>query len=522
MNFVNALKETNNFTTTENGAIALKSTNSACLDAFGSLGAMRNNHDNGTRAINIFMAAFNENRELAMRMLFYMRDIRGGQGERQLFRDIVTYLATNYPDLVKKNLPNFLKFGRADDILCLLDTSISPTVIDFITLVIRNDVVAMNKGESITLMAKWLPSVNASSEKTKYYARKICKGLQWTERQYRKTLVRLRNYLKIVETKMSAREWSSIDYEAVPSKAASLYTKAFYNHDPKRYTNYVIDAANGKAKINAKALFPVDIIHKVRAMGWTNDELQRAVLNAQWENLPNYFEGTNESAICMVDTSGSMSGQPIEVALSLGIYCADKCSGPFKGHFITFDSKPTVQEIKGRDIYEKVYSLKSINCANTDIERAFYLILQTAIENHAKQEDIPNKLYIISDMQFDEARGGGWSWSWRNGDRSPKPLTFMQTMREKYALYGYTLPSIVYWNVRASECGMFQETIDGENCAIVSGYSPSLFEAVIKGTTYETVITEDGKEVVRQKIDPMTVMINTLMDERYDSVICWA
>lgn len=514
MNFVNALKETANFTTTENGAGALKSTNCACLDAFGSLGAMRNNHDNGTRAINTFMAAFRENRELAMRMLFYMRDIRGGQGERQIFRDIVTYLATNYSALIESNLPNFLKFGRADDILCLLDTQVSNTVIEFIAFVLSADIKAMNKGESITLMAKWLPSVNASSEKTKHYARKICKGLQWTERQYRKTLSRLRNYLKVVETKMSARDWGSIDYEAVPSKAASLYSKAFYNHDPKRYTNYVIDAANGKAKINAQALFPVDIIHKIRGMGWTNDELQRAVLNAQWENLPNYFEGTNESAICMVDTSGSMSGQPIEVAISLGLYCADKCSGPFKGHFITFDSMPTIQEVKGRDIYEKA-QLRSINCANTNIEAAFYLILKTAIENHAKQEDIPNKLYIISDMQFDEARGSGWS------TRPPKPLTFMQTMREKFALYGYTLPSIVYWNVRASQCGMFQETIDGENCAIVSGYSPSLFEAVIKGTTYETEITEDGKEVIRQKIDPMTVMMNTLMDERYDSVI-WA
>ena len=517
MNFLNALKETTNFTTTENGAGALKSTGNACLDAFGSLGAMRqyNKSDNGTKAVNTFMAAYRENPELAMRMLFWLRDIRGGAGERQTFRYIVTYLATEKSDIIEKNLPNFIKYGRADDILCLLETPAKKNTIRFIHFMLNEDFKAMADGKSISLMAKWLPSPNCSSEKSKYFARMIYKGLNMTERQYRKMLVRLRKYLKVVESKMSAREWDKIVYEDVPAKAAMRYAKAFYRHDERGYLDYLTDVTLGKAKVNAKSLFPFDIVDKIYKTD-RNDALNRTLLDAQWKALPDYFKDRNESAICMVDTSGSMSGDPIRVAISLGLYCADKCSGPFKGHFITFDEHPTLQTVTGRDIYEKVYGLKQINCWNTDIEAAFDLILQTAIQHNAKQEDIPDKLYIISDMQFDEARGKR-GYSWRCS--SAKPMTFMQTMRKKYAQYGYTLPSIVYWNVRESKCGMFQETVDGENCAMVSGYSPSLFEAVIKGTTYETVQTEDGKEVIRQKIDPMTVMMNTLMDERYDSVI---
>lgn len=515
MSFLEALKETDNFTTTENGAGALKSTNNRCLDAFGSLGAMRKVNDNGTKAINTFMAAYRENPELAMRMLFWLRDVRGGAGERQTFRYIVTYLANSEPSLVIKNLPNFLKYGRGDDILCLLETTIKDKVIEFINFILTEDVRAYHRNEPISLLAKWLPSANASSKKTKHYAQIIYKGLHWSERHYRKALTTLRKYSNVVEQKMSAREWTDIDYEAVPSKAAMNYAKAFYAHDEIGYKYYLNKLAEGKAKINAKALFPVDIINKIRHTRLTL--IDRAILDAQWSSLPNYFAERNENAICMVDTSGSMSGDPINVALSLGLYCADKCKGPFHNYFITFDEKPTLQHVEGKDIYEKVQNIQSINCFNTDIEAAFDLILNTAIRVDAKQEEIPDKLYIISDMQFDEARGAYTPWS--RSPRCPKPMTFMDTMRQKYAQYGYTLPSIVYWNVRESKCGMFQETVDGENCAMVSGYSPSLFEAVIKGTTYELVTTTDGKEVIREKIDPITVMVNTLMDERYDSVI---
>jgi hypothetical protein len=511
------MKREANFTTTENGATALKSTNNYCLDAFGSLGAMRKSSEEDI--ISTFSKAYAENTELALRMLFYIRDIRGGQGERRIFRILLKWLAENRREAVILNLENILFYGRGDDYLCLLDTSVKKEVIDFIKAQITSDVTAVKYDtNNCSLLAKWLPSINASSPQTKRYANILCKGFGITPREYRKLLSRIRAYLNVVERKMSAREWTDINYGAVPAKASMNYSDAFFAHDEVGYTNYIQSVAEGKAKINAKSLFPVDIIHSVLADRFSADRKDIILNDARWKALPDYFKDRKESAICMVDTSGSMGGTPYEVAVSLGIYCADKCSGPFKNHFITFAETPHLVEVVGKNIYEKVANLRTINAGNTDIEVAFQLILDAAVAGHCTQDEIPSKLYIISDMQFDAARGGRDDF-WGYGRRSAQKLTFMERMREKFAEYGYTMPAIVYWNVRASKNGMFQDTVDGENVAMVSGYSPSLFEAVIKGTTYEETINERGETVVKEKIDPVTVMINTLMDFRYDRVV---
>ena len=515
-NFLNSTKREANFTTTENGATALKSTNNYCLDAFGSLGAMRKSDEEDI--ISTFSKAYAENTELALRMLFYIRDIRGGQGERRIFRILLKWLAENHSEAVVSNLENILFYGRGDDYLCLLDTSVKNEVIDFIKTQIVSDTTAVRYDtNNCSLLAKWLPSINASSPQTKRYANILCKGFGITPREYRKLLSRIRAYLNVVERKMSAREWTDINYGAVPAKAAMNYSDAFFAHDEVGYTNYIQSVAEGKAKINAKSLFPVDIVHSV--LGNFRPDRKDIILNdARWKALPDYFKDREESAICMVDTSGSMTGTPYEVAVSLGLYCADKCSGPFKNHFITFAETPHLVEVVGKNIYEKVTNLRTINAGNTDIEAAFQLILDAAIAGHCTQDEIPSKLYIISDMQFDQARGGRGDF-WGYGSRPAQKLTFMERMREKFAENGYTMPAIVYWNVRASKNGMFQDTVDGENVAMVSGYSPSLFEAVIKGTTYEETINERGEKVVKEKIDPVTVMVNTLMDERYDRVV---
>ena len=241
------------------------------------------------------------------------------------------------------------------------------------------------------------------------------------------------------------------------------------------------------------------------------------LLTAMWNALPNYLEGKEETGLCVVDTSGSMCGTPLEVAISLGLYCADKAKGPFHNHFITFSANPKLQEIIGDTIDEKYANLCRADWdQNTNLEAVFDLILSTAIANNTPQEDLPSKLYIISDMQFDQARGSQSNfWGYRNTRYEPK--TFMASMKEKYANAGYTMPAIVYWNVRASNCGMFQETFEGENCAMVSGYSPSLFKAVIEGTSglRKEIITKTGerKTVVKRKIDPIEVMRKTLMNE---------
>jgi hypothetical protein len=508
--FVEQMEKEVNYTITENGAVAFKSTMNACLDAFGSLGAMRFSSED--EIINTFSKAYYEDRPLALKMAFYMRDIRGGQGQRRVFRVILKWLAENYPNDVINNLNNILEYGRGDDFMCLFGTQVEHEMINRIRSIIMLDSIAVDKKESCTLLAKWLPSENTSSSETRNLARKLIKALDISPRQYRTILSKIRKYIDVTEVKMSANKWEDINYNTVPAKAAMNYSNAFMRHDMDNYVDYLQHLSVGRAKINAKSLFPVDIIHKV--LSSRGDKKDRVVLNAMWEALPNYFTDEEETGICMVDTSASMYGLPYEVALSLGIYCADKCRGPFKNHFITFNYKPDFVKTRGNNIYEKVHNIGCINSGNTNIEAAFDLILSAAIKGNCKQEDMPSKLYIISDMQFDQARGAGYISSWC---KTPEQH-FMASMKKKFENAGYKMPALIYWNVRASKCGMFQDTFDGEDCAMVSGYSASLFKSIIDGTTYEEVIDSNGDVTVKEKIDPMTVMLNTLNSERYNLV----
>ena len=505
MNFFDLMKEINDFTYTENGAGAYRSTGNAVLDAFGSLGGMM--HSDTSSILNVFLKAFEEDEYMSMRMLFYFRDIRGGQGMRRPFRIILRYLAQNYPEYVIRNMDNILFFGRGDDYLVLLGTKCEKPMIAFIQQTLNEDVFEVRHGRSCSLLAKWLPSENTSSQETKDLANRIRRGLGMSSKEYRKMLSFLRKNIDVVERKMSANQWDEIDFNKIPSKASMIYSDAFFQHVKKNYIEYLKGLATGDSKINAGALFPVDIIHEVLDNIYHPSQKDLIVQTALWDALPNYFEGKEETGICVIDTSGSMGGQPLEVAVSLGMYCADKCRGPYHGKFITFSHHPQLQEIRGTNIYEKVNNIRRADWEmNTNLEAVFDLILNTAIKNNCKQSDIPAKLYIISDMQFDQA-------TYRRNKS-----TFMDNMRQKYADHGYMIPAIVYWNVRASKCGMFQQRFGDTDCCMVSGYSPSLFKAVIEGTEYEEVINEYGKVEIKQKIDPMTVMLTTLNNERYNRV----
>lgn len=524
--FLHDMKKETNFTTTENGAGAYKSTLNACLDMFGSMGAMR--HSDDAEIQSMFEKAFREDPDFAVKMAFYFRDIRGGQGTRRQFRLMMQWLAVHDEAYVINNLENFMEYGRGDDYLCLLDTPIACRVMDVMMSTLKTDYVHMKEGKPISLLAKWMPSENASSEQTKKYARQFCRYVKWTPKNYRKLLSMLRAYLKVVEVKMSAREWNSIDYETVPAKAAMIYSDAFERHDNYGYDQYLTKLAMGEADVKAASLYPVDIVHKALTAG-NSTRKDRILLDAMWNKLPNYLEGKEETGICVVDVSGSMYGQPIEVAISLGMYCADKCRGPFANHFITFSSSPELVEVTGKDIFDKVQNIERANWdGSTNLEAVFALMLRTAIQNKTPKADMPQKLYIISDMQFNEARGvGRYYYSRGHYGRMDATEPFMQSMKRKYAAAGYDMPAIVYWNVRASQCGMFQSTFEGENCCMVSGYSASLFKSVIEGTTYEVeeVIVYDADmeqtksvRTLKANIDPMTVMQTAVNNERYDAV----
>ena len=517
--FLDAIKTENNFTYTENGAVALKSTMDDVLDAFSTLGTFVKNCDgNEDKILRTFYKAFAEDKALAMRLLFYLRDVRGGQGCRQLFRIIMRSLAELHPAFVVNNLENFLFYGRGDDLVCLLDTSVESAMFDYVNDVLAEDLASVRNGGSCSLLAKWLPSENASSVATVIDAKRFIKGLGLTPKAYRKRLSELRKAINIVETLMSQNKWDEIEFDKLPSRASMIYADAFEKHVKDNYYDYLMKLATGDSKVNAGALYPYDIIHKIRekanASTWCFTPTERIkrkdvlLLDAMWKALPNYFEeaGKEETGLCVIDTSGSMLGTPIEVAVSLGIYCADKAKGPFKNHFITFSANPELQEIKGDTIVEKYHNLEHAHWGmNTDLVAVFKLILDTAIRNNLTNEEIPDKLYIISDMQFDQATS------------SRIKSTLISRIRKEFEDAGYTFPAIVYWNVDTRDCGMFQETKSGMNCCMVSGYSSSLFKSVILGTEYEEVIV-NGKKVTKTKLDPMTVMLNTLNNERYDRV----
>lgn len=498
-NFTDLLEDTLNYTETENGAVALKSTKSGLLDAFSKLATFREAEEE--TIIKTFNLAYAENKELAMKLLFYVRDIRGGQGERRVFRVIMNHLAKNKPEVVIKNLDNFAFYGRYDDLLCLLDTPVERYVLGLIKDTLEADVKSVDNGGVPSLMAKWLPSANGTKN-TRQVALKIVSCLNMSERTYRKTLSKLRRALDLVEIKIAENRYEDIDFSKLPSKAQMVYRELFMRKAQERYLAYLKELMTGKAKVNAGTLIPVDIVSKI--MDKNPSLAERYLYEAVWQNLPNYFEGRNETGLCVVDVSGSMYGTPMAVAVSLGLYCADKCNGPFKNKFITFSRNPELVKVQGEDIVDKVRNAQHANWgANTNFNKVLEIILDTAIKNHCSQEEIPNKLYVISDMQFDEAEGSN---------------TLHRDWAKKFAEHGYEMPAIVYWNVRTSDCGMFQEDKNGTNVAMVSGYSPVLFKNVIDGTQYEEVINENGKVVIEQRINPTVVMLTTLQNERYDRV----
>ena len=288
--------------------------------------------------------------------------------------------------------------------LVLLYTDCKEYVIKFIKEQLEQDIDLMAEGKNISLLAKWLPSVNASNKATKYNARKIAKALEMDNCEYRKMLSRLRNYIKIIENNLREKDYT-FDYSYQPSKALMKYRKAFIRNDKDRYSEFLQDVQSGNAKINTETLTPYDIIAPIINEDIEISDEERKSLDVTWDNQADYTN--DENAVVVADTSGSMywcsaTPKPISVAFSLAIYFAERNSGDFKNHFITFSCNPQLVEIKGKDIYEKVkYCETFAECANTDIQAVFDLVLSTAVKNKTLPEDMPSKLYIISDMEFD-------------------------------------------------------------------------------------------------------------------------
>ena len=483
---LNGMKQASNFTLTENGGITHKTTNSDLLDMFAMGAAMRNRSDEDV--ILMFKKAFAENAELAMKMLFYIRDVRGGQGERRFFRVVLKWAAGNKEtrESVRKNIEYIPEFGRWDDLYCLCDTVLEQDMFAFMKQQLALDL----ECKTPSLLAKWMKSENASSQETKRLAEKTRHAMGMNHREYRKMLSIMRARINVLEVLMSANRWDEIEFDKIPSKAGLIYKNAFARRDMIK-AKYEAFAKDETKKVNAATLYPYEVVEKaidlMRPTWYYNshsvdlDNVDRLMINKYWDNLQNYFDGASLNALCMCDTSGSMAGTPINVATSLGLYCAERNKGPWANHYISFSSRPQLIETTGVDFCDKVYRIVKTNlCENTNIEAAFEMILQTALRNHCSADDIPDTLLIISDMEFDSATGNGWRHS-PNGMTVANAETVLEGIARKWSSYGYKLPHVVFWNVDARQNNI--PMLGNGRISYVSGFSPTIFKTLMSGKT---------------------------------------
>lgn len=480
MSLLNALKQETNFTTTENGGITHKTSNSKVLDYFSQASALRNRSFDDI--ISLVENSLAEDKLLTIKVLFNSRDIRNGQGERETFRKILNYLAIHHTELIEKNISFISEFGRWDDIFALYNTPLEDKAI----LLIKNQLKSDLTTDKPSLCAKWLPSENASSKRTRDLAVKTANKLGMSHKQYRKTLSNLRKKIDIVETKVTEKNYSAIEYDKLPSQANMKYKAAFFRNDEERYIDFINKLQKGETSINVGTLLPYQLVKKALDKKYSISKEERNLLNSMWESLPDYINEDSGDTLAVVDVSGSMAGTPMEMAISLGLYLAEKNTGAFRNHFITFETNPHLVEVKGTDFFSKVKNISDASWGgSTNIEKTFDLILNTALKHNLPQSELPERVVIISDMEFDEIEG----WSWNRANK-----TNFQVIEEKFKQHDYVLPRLVFWNVDARNNNIPMTMKD--NVQLVSGPSPILFEQILKDlSAYDLML-----EILNKKI----------------------
>lgn len=484
-------------TETLNGCAAYRTTLDACLNLFSRAGGMRS-AESFYLYKKCFLPAYIENSDLAMKLLFYIRDIWMGMGEREIFRKIVERLANDYPDSVRKNIEYFGTYGRFDDLFVLLGTKCEKDMISYISRQLKKDEKNMESGNNtkISLLAKWMPSVNTSGKKTAALGKEIAKKLGMSEKEYRKRLSALRRKIGLIETDLSQKK-ETVSYENIPAKAMLKYHKALAKKE--MFLEYLRKVDAGISKMNTLPLFPYEItrplmknetrLFRRNTEQKTVPEITRSFLNTMW-NAKNENLGT-ENTLVVADGSASMYWverehvTPALIAQTMALFYAERNHGGFHNCFITFSMRPQLIEIKGKDLQQKLQYIQSFGeAANTDILAVFRLILKTAQENGLSQEEMPSTLYLISDMEFDQcAQNAG--------------KTAFETAKEEYERAGYHLPVVVFHNVNSFQ-SQFPVKKDTKGTAMTSGSSSAVF---------------------RQKADkettPYDFMLKVLMSKRY-------
>lgn len=500
--------------TTENGAVGYHTSGKHLLDANFAVSSMRNWSEQ--RIVKLFAKAYYENPLLAVKWLFYLRDIRGnGMGERHTFRICLKWLMKNHADYAENVVPLIPEYGRFDDWLSLLDTPVHEKVIQSVKDQLMADLDAMKMGGQVSLLAKWMPSCNTSSEATKRQARVLYQALGMLELEYRKMLSGIRAYLNVAEVQMSANRWFKIEYSRVTSRANLLYGNAFLKHDGVRRREFLSKLTRGEAKIHADVLFPGDIVAQYyressRYMWRMNLQEKNDTLEALWKALPDYVQN-DENTLVVRDGSGSMMKRvggtnvtALQVATALAIYFSERCQGEFHDQFITFSEHPRLVSLEYTEsLRDKLEICDAYDeCANTDVPAVFRLILDTAVSHHMKQDDLPKNILILSDMEFDAAVRfpGCRRWEWEQSDKCTSLETLFKKINRAYEAQGYQMPRLVFWNI-CSRTNTVPLQQNEAGVALISGFSPAVYQMVLSN-----------------ELDPYRCLLEQLNAKRYDMV----
>lgn len=476
MNYIEALKKEEILTTTtENGDTAFQTTGSFCLDFYALAGGMRYNYKDLN---NLFIRSYYENKLITLKIMLYLRDILGGMGERNSFRMTFNLLSNLDPNLARQLLPLVSKYGRWDDILAGINTPIEEDIIKLIKKTLKADLKNYDKGKEISLLSKWLPSINTSNKGARKMANKIATKLGYTNEEYRKVLSKLRKG-KIVENYLREKKYT-FDYSKVPSLAMLKYSGAFARNDEERFDKFLGRVENKQAKINTKTAH----VHQVACYEMScNMSVKERFQDVYWKAIERKEFATK--AIVVRDGSssttwgGNGSYTPMQIATSLAIFAAEQLPYPFKNHFITFSENPRLIEIPEGTIEEKVRYVESFDeCANTDISKVYELLLNVAKSKQVKPEDMVEQVIIISDMEFDYCARG--------------KSTF-HTYKEKFAELGLEMPQLVFWNVEARS--IHTPVTENEiGVKLVSGSSQKILDRVLENkmncTPYDYMIED--------------------------------
>lgn len=504
------LMNENNYQMTENGAVGYKSTGKILTDLNFRVSSMRNRVT--TDDMNLFIKAMDEDLEYAIKWLFFMRDIRSGMGERDAFQTLYMKYAELYPAEAKATLKLVAEFGRWKDVIDIINMDSNDILggMELVKDTFYEDIQNCMAGKSISLLAKWLPSINAS-KKARQQAKRFAKYFEIPYCTYRRTLSKLRAHLDVTEVKTCNNRWGEIDYNKVSSNANKRYMNAFKKHDGERYMEHCTKAmdttANPNVKMHADVLFPHEIWAKYTQSidyyysfdGWyIEDSIKEDIsLEAMWKNLGDMGDCGNTMVV--VDGSGSMTCnyggvKPICVSRSLGVYFAERCQGEFRNILMEFSSRPKLIDLNDcNTLRDKVLEMSKYNdCSNTDIEAVFMLILQTAIESNMKQSDLPDRILIVSDMEFDNATNNTY---YKYGMKA-----LFEELSDRFAKNGYKLPKLVFWNV-CSRTNTIPLTENEAGVIMVSGFSPNIMSMVMSNQT-----------------DPWLALKEKLDSNRYDCI----